>query len=244
MTFSIKESAPQLFLSRDLMEVTGCRAGYRMAKGSDCVYTGNWYWECEILEDARTVTAATAGDRQSEERAEEDCPHFRVGWATKQGNLQAPVGYDKHSFGYRDVAGSKIHKCERVDYYGEAYGPGDVVGCMICLPILPEHMRETALNVGGNSVQAPGFPPPFLPREEVGVSTTSVVGGVGVIGVAGVAGSASYGRQGGRKGSGPDEDACEDPLLQRELDALGNHIRFFKNGKDQGPAYTQIPGGQ
>ena len=29
-----------------------------------------------------------------------------------------------------------------------------------------------------------------------------------------------------------------------ELKALGNHIRFFKNGVDQGVAYKDLPGGQ
>eukprot|EP00952_Eustigmatos_sp_NYUAD-ZCMA_P011055 45028-Eustigmatos_ZCMA.PRE.1 len=34
-----------------------------------------------------------------------------------------------------------------------------------------------------------------------------------------------------------------DPALAAELESLGNHIRFFKNGVDQGVAYRQIPGG-
>jgi hypothetical protein len=32
--------------------------------------------------------------------------HVRIGWSTRQGPLQAPVGYDKWSFGYRDISGN------------------------------------------------------------------------------------------------------------------------------------------
>ena len=31
--------------------------------------------------------------------------HVRIGWSTRQGPLQAPVGYDKWSFAYRDISG-------------------------------------------------------------------------------------------------------------------------------------------
>lgn len=44
----------------------------------------------------------------------------------------------------------------------------------------------------------------------------------------------------GSGGALSEEDAA---ALQQELEALGNHIRFFKNGKDQGPAYSQLIGG-
>ena len=50
-----------------------------------------------------------------------------------QGNLQAPCGYDKWSFGYRDIAGSKVHNRVRDDKYGSAYGPGDIIGCFLHL---------------------------------------------------------------------------------------------------------------
>lgn len=44
----------------------------------------------------------------------------------------------------------------------------------------------------------------------------------------------------GAGGALSEEEAA---ALRRELEALGNHIRFFKNGKDQGPAYSQLIGG-
>ena len=34
--------------------------------------------------------------------------HCRLGWSLSTGSLQAPVGYDKSSYAYRDIAGSKV----------------------------------------------------------------------------------------------------------------------------------------
>jgi Set1/Ash2 histone methyltransferase complex subunit ASH2 len=58
--------------------------------------------------------------------------HLRVGWSMRTADLQAPVGYDKWSFGIRDISGSRIHNSKRHDHWGgEPFGPGDVVGlCM------------------------------------------------------------------------------------------------------------------
>lgn len=35
--------------------------------------------------------------------------HCRLGWSLSPGSLQGPVGYDKFSYAYRDIAGSKVH---------------------------------------------------------------------------------------------------------------------------------------
>ena len=116
VAFASADKAPQLSLSAERLCVTGTTSGgggYRMARASHGVSSGCWYWECAIAEDRR-----------------DDC-HYRIGWATKKAPLQAPVGYDRWSFAYRDLQGSLVHASNRVDDYGEAYGPGDVVGCMI-----------------------------------------------------------------------------------------------------------------
>jgi hypothetical protein len=60
--------------------------------------------------------------------------HVRLGWSMRTGDLQAPVGYDKWSFAIRDTAGSILHASLRQDDWGgQAFGPGDVVGCAILL---------------------------------------------------------------------------------------------------------------
>ena len=43
------------------------------------------------------------------------------------------MGYDEHSFGYRDLEGAKVHKALR-EAYGKAYKEGDVIGCFIHMP--------------------------------------------------------------------------------------------------------------
>ncbi|PQP98988.1 protein TRAUCO [Prunus yedoensis var. nudiflora] len=50
-----------------------------------------------------------------------DSGHTRLGWSTEKGDLQAPVGYDGNSFGYRDIDGSKVHKALREKYGEEGY---------------------------------------------------------------------------------------------------------------------------
>lgn len=48
------------------------------------------YWECTVLPPET---------REG---------HCRLGWSLPTGSLQAPVGYDKSSYAYRDIAGSKV----------------------------------------------------------------------------------------------------------------------------------------
>ncbi|CAM9910014.1 unnamed protein product, partial [Sphacelaria rigidula] len=48
------------------------------------------YWECTVLPP------------------ETPQGHCRLGWSRRTGSLQAPVGYDKYSYAYRDIAGSKV----------------------------------------------------------------------------------------------------------------------------------------
>ena len=59
--------------------------------------------------------------------------HVRIGWSMRTGDLQAPVGYDKWSYGIRDIDGSILHCSRRQDNWGgEGFGAGDVIGCAIC----------------------------------------------------------------------------------------------------------------
>ena len=63
-----------------------------------------------------------------------ETPHVRLGFANRTADLQAPVGYDRWSYGYRDKGGSKVHQSRRDDTWGgDAYQAGDVVGSLIHL---------------------------------------------------------------------------------------------------------------
>lgn len=106
--------AEKVELSYDRM-CAGSTKGYRMVRATRGVTEGAWYFEIKVLKLGETG-------------------HTRLGWSTDKGDLQAPVGYDSHSFGYRDIDGSKIHKALREKYGEEGYKEGDVIGFYINLP--------------------------------------------------------------------------------------------------------------
>ena len=93
VALSLLDKAEQITVSEDQMTCTGVEGGFRMIRATHGVHFGPYYWECEILPPAgaHDDTGLT--------------PHVRVGWSTRFGELRGPVGYDKHSYGYRDVAG-------------------------------------------------------------------------------------------------------------------------------------------
>mmetsp|Transcript_16931 Transcript_16931/g.22384 ORF Transcript_16931/g.22384 Transcript_16931/m.22384 type:complete len:303 (+) Transcript_16931:76-984(+) len=173
VVFSRSDSAPQLLIAKDQLTVTG-EKGYRMARASMGVSEGCFFWECEIL------------------KPEKPEAHCRLGWAQQQAPLQAPVGYDKWSFGYRDIAGSKVHQSLRHDNYGEEYGyseeieHGDIVGFLIYLPPRPKAEADE-LSPSANESSDSTNTVPNMPST--------------------------------------------------------SHIRFYKNGIDQGIAYENIPEG-
>ncbi|KAG6496798.1 protein TRAUCO-like [Zingiber officinale] len=106
--------AEKVELSEDRL-AAGSTKGYRMVRATRGVQEGAWYFEIKIVRLGETG-------------------HTRLGWTTDKGDLQAPVGYDGNSFGYRDIDGCKIHKALREKYGDEGYCEGDVIGFYINLP--------------------------------------------------------------------------------------------------------------
>ncbi|XP_010673683.2 protein TRAUCO [Beta vulgaris subsp. vulgaris] len=106
--------AEKVELGEDRLSAGSCK-GYRMVRATRGVSEGAWYFEIKV------VSLGESG-------------HTRLGWSTEKGDLQAPVGYDGNSFGYRDIDGSKIHKALREKYGEEGYKEGDVIGFYINLP--------------------------------------------------------------------------------------------------------------
>ena len=148
------DSAPQLKIT-NFFEVKGGLRGYRMTRASNGVSSGNYYYEAIVLEPPRIseiadslppnvrmgrklqqqIQQALLDEKEGRENSTKFGGHVRLGWSMRTGDLQAPVGYDKWSFGLRDIGGSKIHCSKRDDNWGgEGFGPGDVVGCAISLP--------------------------------------------------------------------------------------------------------------
>ena len=106
--------AEKVDLTDDRLSAGSCK-GYRMVRATRGVMEGAWYFEIKVVHLGETG-------------------HTRLGWSTEKGDLQAPVGYDSNSFGYRDIDGSKIHKALREMYGEEGYKEGDVIGFYINLP--------------------------------------------------------------------------------------------------------------
>lgn len=65
-----------------------------MVRATHGVHRGSYYFEVEVLKPDASLQSSDI-----------PVPHVRIGWSTRQGELQAPVGFDQHSFGYRDEAG-------------------------------------------------------------------------------------------------------------------------------------------
>lgn len=106
--------AEKIELSDDRLSV-GSTKGYRTARATRGVVEGAWYFEIKVV-----ILGETG--------------HTRLGWITEDGELQAPVGYDANSYGYRDIDGCKIYKAAKEKYGDEGYKEGDIIGFYINLP--------------------------------------------------------------------------------------------------------------
>ncbi|KAJ1458067.1 concanavalin A-like lectin/glucanase domain-containing protein [Pelagophyceae sp. CCMP2097] len=124
---SVQDKAPQLTLSKDQYTLTGAQ-GYRAARATHGANAGAWYYEVTIL-------APAAAPQFVGSLLPSVLPpaHYRVGWATRQAYLQAPLGYDQFGFAFCDVQGARYHASARDDAYGSPFGAGDVVGCLVYL---------------------------------------------------------------------------------------------------------------
>ena len=126
------------------MVVRGGMRGYRMARASHGVAEGCYYYEAIVLgskgDSEKTSLKRsreemdTLNGKENSEVSHSKEGHLRMGWSARLGDLQAPVGYDKHSYAIRDIMGSRIHNSRREDKWGGLeFGKGDVVGFEICL---------------------------------------------------------------------------------------------------------------
>ncbi|KAK1588044.1 hypothetical protein Q3G72_019370 [Acer saccharum] len=143
----------------------GSTKGYRMVRATRGVAEGAWYYEIKVEKLGETG-------------------HTRLGWSTEKGDLQAPVGYDANSFGYRDIDGSKVHKALREKYGEEGYKEGDVIGFYINLPEGEKYAPKPPHFVwykGQRYVCAPDSkedPPKVVPGSEISFFKNGVCQGV------------------------------------------------------------------
>lgn len=117
------DKAEKIELSENRLSASSTK-GYRMVRATRGVQEGTWYYE--IVVDQLGPTG-----------------HTRLGWSTQKGDVQAPVGFDSNSYGYRDLDGSKTHVAIR-EPYGDLYVEGDVIGFYIHLPNGADHAPKPA----------------------------------------------------------------------------------------------------
>lgn len=110
---ALHDRAPQLTVSEDRCHVTGTKF-YCTARATHSVSRGNWYFEAKVVEMPEGAAA-------------------RIGWAQKNANMQAPLGFDKFGYSCRSRKGTKFHDSIG-KHYSEGYGQGDILGCLIELP--------------------------------------------------------------------------------------------------------------
>ncbi|KAF8101037.1 hypothetical protein N665_0211s0026 [Sinapis alba] len=156
--------AEKVEVSEDRL-TAGSSKGYRMVRATRGVVQGAWYFEVKVVSLGETG-------------------HTRLGWSTDKGDLQAPVGYDGNSFGFRDIDGCKIHKAMREMYAEEGYKEGDVIGFYINLPdgeaFAPKPPRYVWYK-GQRYVCAPDTkeePPKVVPGSEISFFKNGVCQGV------------------------------------------------------------------
>ncbi|XP_074331516.1 protein TRAUCO [Apium graveolens] len=156
--------AEKVELSEDRLSAGSCK-GYRMVRSTRGVTEGAWYFEIKV------VKLGVTG-------------HTRLGWSTEKGDLQAPVGYDGNSFGYRDLDGCKIHKALREKYGEKGYEQGDVIGFYINLPegnLYTPKMPEVVWYKGQKYACAPDpkqDPPKVIPGSEISFFKNGICQGV------------------------------------------------------------------
>ncbi|KAH0565171.1 hypothetical protein GP486_001435 [Trichoglossum hirsutum] len=144
---SFEDSSPHILFDQSAKQIT-TEKGFRMARANVGVREGRWYWECRITSgiggtEPEGAEASAGTDGQANDQTIRSGGHVRLGWARREANLEAPVGFDAYSYGLRDVAGQKVHMSRPKNFFppGEDIREGDVIGLEINLPSLAMHRK-------------------------------------------------------------------------------------------------------
>mmetsp|Transcript_7522 Transcript_7522/g.14896 ORF Transcript_7522/g.14896 Transcript_7522/m.14896 type:complete len:240 (+) Transcript_7522:3021-3740(+) len=117
ITFSRSDCANKLTLGSDGTMVSGHK-GFRSCRVNYGVMSGHWFCEMRVKKMAVSEDVKIAG-------------HVRLGWMQYTSPIEAPVGFHKSGYGYRDVDGSKVNDGLREPYGKSGFGKGDVIGMEI-----------------------------------------------------------------------------------------------------------------
>jgi Set1/Ash2 histone methyltransferase complex subunit ASH2 len=119
---STEEKAPQIVLD-DAQLTASSSKGYCTVRCTHGAHSGTWYYEVKIEQLGQTGAV-------------------RLGWSTRESEIQAPVGSDGLGYAYRSVQGSKVHEGVREEY-GKAFGEGHIIGCLLHMPAGGRSLEKT-----------------------------------------------------------------------------------------------------
>ncbi|ODV78744.1 uncharacterized protein CANTADRAFT_7087 [Suhomyces tanzawaensis NRRL Y-17324] len=119
-----------VYLDDEMCLVTTTQ-GWRSIRSNIGVREGTYYFEFNI------VCGNDDGSKA----------HVRIGLGRREASLEAPVGFDGYSYGFRDVNGEFMTLSRPKESYIEGgFHTGDVIGFLVELPSLEEHQRYITQN--------------------------------------------------------------------------------------------------
>ncbi|CAO3644132.1 unnamed protein product [Cunninghamella echinulata] len=203
---SVPDKSSYVSVANDGLTITTDK-GFRMCRTNVGVREGNWYWEATILKGN-----------------DDSGGHVRIGWARREACLNAPVGYDAYSYGYRDKTGEKVF-CSRLENYGEPFETGDVIGLYISLP--PRYKRNDTTSSSTNNKDGMKFKSPTRKRIPILFKDTLWFE------------EKDY-RQSKEMEALADRYRKDDEKLYEPKKLEGSYITIYKNGVSLGVMYTDL----
>ncbi|GAA5845565.1 hypothetical protein JCM9279_003078 [Rhodotorula babjevae] len=122
--WSWEDRSPFTLLTDDARTITTDK-GWRAARSVVGVREGSWYWEVKVDRGG--------GDGGRDKGGEGEGSWVRVGVGRREGPLNAPVGIDGYSYGFRDKTGDAVTVAQPKPY-GQPYGTSHTIGVYISLP--------------------------------------------------------------------------------------------------------------
>lgn len=223
ITFNDQGKPARLKVLSSGLEMIGDK-GYRMIRASHGIREGRLYYELRMLKSNPVIVAGQT-----------TVPHVRLGFATAEADVQAPVGYDLFGYSIRDIDGKRFtHAAPQV--YGVGWKEGDIIGCYIDLP------KDTQLELFISAQDGS-----FTPRVPTNNSLENTHGkkkkGRG-------SSSASHTNGGLTPTSAPNSLQLYpspsslllpfEEVTRRQRFHVGSRIVFFKNGKCMGTAFNDL----
>lgn len=178
--------------------------------------------------------------------------NFRLGICNERAEVHAPVGYDQHGYAYRSKNGSRVHQSIRTRY-ASAYGPGDVIGCLIRFNVHPSEVAEAErLDEGASAGPADYWRQRAALAAKSSGASDEVVDAMLVNKNPPAFSSEREGREknhpmktrivseGGNRNKGNSNTTPANTKNTVYKRFRGSVVNFFKNGVDMGPAFVHL----